>query len=186
MSRCADRIVRLRNGVIESEERLRNLPGKRGDQGARMKLWKLSLRQAQSRPGRVVLTLFSVVIGVAATVSVSLSIATTRPVYQKMSEAMVGRAGVEVAAAAGGTLNEDILPILEKTPGVKAVAPALRRRTILYHNGKRAKLLVFGIDPVRDAAMHNYELQAGRIFEPSADEAASTPVLRRPGYQGGG
>ena len=47
-----------------------------------MILWKLTARELRRRPGRALLTLLSIAIGMAAVVSVSLGTATTRQASQ--------------------------------------------------------------------------------------------------------
>lgn len=47
-----------------------------------MALWKFNAREIQSRPGRATLTLFSIVLGVAAVVSVTVATNTTRGACQ--------------------------------------------------------------------------------------------------------
>ena len=67
-----------------------------------MILWKFTLREVKSRPGRATLTLLSIVIGVAAVVAVTVGTATTHQAYQEMYESVAGRAALEVAAESGG------------------------------------------------------------------------------------
>ena len=49
-----------------------------------MILWKFTLREVKSRPGRATLTLLSIVIGVAAVVAVTVGTATTNQACQEM------------------------------------------------------------------------------------------------------
>ena len=92
-----------------------------------MILWKFTLREVKSRPGRATLTLLSIVIGVAAVVAVSVGTATTNRACQEMYAALAGRAALEVVAAGGGFFDEDVAAEIAQTPGVKAAVPSIQK-----------------------------------------------------------
>jgi putative ABC transport system permease protein len=129
---------------------------------AALVLCKFSLREVLGHPGRAALTLGSIVIGVAAVVSVSIATTTTRRAYREMFAAVTGRAAIEVVGAAGSTFDERVLDIVEKTPGVRIAAPVVERPTILYTGERRVKVLALGVDPVKDPELRDYVLRAGR------------------------
>ncbi|MEN6495246.1 MAG: FtsX-like permease family protein [Thermoguttaceae bacterium] len=129
-----------------------------------MVLWKFSLREVLCHPGRAALTLLSIVIGVAAVVSVSVATSTTRQAYQEMFTTVTGRAALEIVAAGDSSFDQGVLELVEKTPGVKVAAPIVERRTIMYTEGRRLKLLVLGVDPSKDAAVRDYRLKAGQAL----------------------
>src|SRR5687767_2161426 len=97
-----------------------------------MTLWQFSAREIKSRPGRAALTLISVVIGIAAIVSVAMSTITTRRAYDQIYQPLTGRAAVEVISEAGQEFDEGIVDVLAKFPDVQAAIPLLQRPTILY------------------------------------------------------
>ncbi len=129
-----------------------------------MVLWRVSLRGILSRPGRALLTLLSIVIGVATVVSISIATSTTRLAYREMFAAVTGRASLEITADGGGSFSESVVEKAEGVPGVKAVAPMLQRPTIMHLKGRKVKLMALGIDPARDEAVREYELAEGRFF----------------------
>ena len=129
-----------------------------------MKLWKLSARELRYRPGRAALTLLSVVIGVGAVISVDVAMSTTREGYKKMFEALTGRAALEVVREGGRGFDEKLMEVLEKEPGVTAVAPLVQRPLMLRRNDKGYKLLAMGIDPERYKHVQDFELAAGKLF----------------------
>ena len=53
--------------------------------------WRFLWSGIYQRPGRALLTLFSVVIGVATMLAVSISITTTRRAFQEMYQTLAGR-----------------------------------------------------------------------------------------------
>jgi putative ABC transport system permease protein len=129
-----------------------------------MVLWKFTVREVKNRPGRATLTLLSIVISVAAVVAVTVSTTTTHQAYREMYESLAGRAALEIVAPGDGPFNADaIAPMLEKTPGVQAVVPVLQQVTNLYR-GQPIQVVMMGIDPRRDEAVRDYDLQEGQFF----------------------
>ncbi len=127
-------------------------------------LWKVSIRGIRSRPGRAFLTLLSIVIAVAAVVSIGIASSTTRRAYREMFAAVTGRAALEITAEGGGSFSESVVALVEKIDGVRGAAPLLQRPTVLYFNGRKVKLIAMGIDPARDEVVRDYELAQGQFF----------------------
>ncbi len=129
-------------------------------------LWKYSLRAIRMRPGRSILTLLSVVIGVAAVVSVSIGTATARRAYQEMFAAVTGRASLEVVAAGGGSFNEDVVEKVARVSGVRVASPIVQRQAILYYGDKRkTPVLVMGVDPKLDQSVRDSKVVRGKLLE---------------------
>lgn len=129
-----------------------------------MLLWRIVVRELRAHPGRALLTLLSVVIGVATVVAVNLATASSRQASQSMYRTITGDTALEVTAAGGGSFEQEVLEVVRQTPGVQAAVPLIQRPTILYYEGGRAKLLALGIDPQQDAAVREYRLVAGQRF----------------------
>ena len=115
-----------------------------------MVLWKFTLREIKSRPGRATLTLLSIVISVAAVVAVTVSKNTTHQAYKEMYESVAGRAAFEVAADSDRFFDTRIVKTLEKVDGVKEVIPLIQKPTRLAFNKQRLFTIVMGVDPVRN------------------------------------
>ncbi|NLX97622.1 MAG: ABC transporter permease [Rhodopirellula sp.] len=128
-------------------------------------LWKYSARAMRKRPGRALLTLLSVVIGVAAVVSVSIATSTTQQAYREMFANVSGRASLEVVANGGGSFDERVLDAIDQSPGVETAVPIVQRPTIMYLGGRRVKLVALGIDPQRDRAVRRYEVRRGDFLD---------------------
>ena len=77
------------------------------------------------RPGRTILTVLSIVIGVAAMVSVSVSTATTRNAYKEMFAAVTGRTGLAVEGEGQSSFSEELVSQIEPVPGVQAAIPVI-------------------------------------------------------------
>ncbi len=124
------------------------------------------------RPGRAVLTLLSIAIGMAAIVAVSLGTATTQQAYRRMYEELAGRAALQVTAQGGGGFEEGLAARLRQVAGVQAAVPSVQRLTVLRFRGKRVNVLMMGIDPSQDRQIRDYQLRAGRYFQSEHDQGA--------------
>ena len=130
-----------------------------------MRLWRISLRELRCRPGRSVLTLLSVTMAVAAVVAVSLSTDATHRASREMYESIAGRAALEVLASGGENYDQQVVSMLERTPGVAAAIPVLQQATVMYANGQRLRLMSMAIDPARDATIRDYKLVEGQFLD---------------------
>ncbi len=130
-----------------------------------MALLKFSLRELTSRPVRVALTALSIVIGVAAVVSVSIATKTTRAANQQMFAAVTGRAALEVVAEGGGSFPVSVASELDQLDGVQAV-PLIRRFTIVYLPDKKVRVQALGIVPDRDRLVRDYDVTEGKMVGP--------------------
>jgi putative ABC transport system permease protein len=121
----------------------------------------------QQRPGRSILTMLSIVIGVAAAVAVGLGTATTRNAYKQMFAMVTGRTTLEVDAPGGSGFDAELLDKVSAVPGVVAAAPLLDRGAKLNINDgeKQLKLEVLGIDPAVDNKVRDYDIAEGRQVE---------------------
>jgi putative ABC transport system permease protein len=127
-------------------------------------LRRYTFRAMQQRPGRTVLTMLSIVIGVTAAVAVGLGTATTRNAYKQMFAMVTGRATLEIDAAGGGGFEESVLAKIESVRDVSAATPLVDRPTSMSLEGgeRRVRLEILGIDTARDAKVRDYEIVAGR------------------------
>jgi putative ABC transport system permease protein len=137
-----------------------------------LSLRRYTLRSMQQRPGRTILTMLSIVIGVTATVGVGLGTATTRNAYKQMFAMVTGRATLEVDGKGGKSIPGDILEKVASVPGVEAATPLLDRpRSMTVGEDRQVRLEVLGIDPDRDQTVRDYTIVEGRQVK-SGDEIA--------------
>lgn len=136
-----------------------------------MVLWKMTLREIAKHPGRAILTLLSVVIGVAAVVSVLLATKTSRTAFKEMFRTVTGRASLEVVTVGGEGFDEELLAKVESVAGVQFAAPVIRRDSSLFVNGEKIRLVVLGIDLVRDQKVRDATITDGRYLTEADIEA---------------
>jgi putative ABC transport system permease protein len=123
---------------------------------------QLGLREARQRPGRALLTLASVAIGVAAVVAVTFTTRSTGTAFGEIFQSLAGRASLEIAAPIGQTIPESIVAEISEVPGIDALAPRLQRPAILYANEERIQLIAAAVDPKPDAIVHDYQIVDGK------------------------
>lgn len=128
-----------------------------------MSLRHYTWRSMQQRPGRTILTVLSIVIGVTAAVAVGLGTATTRNAYKAMFSLVTGKAGLEVSAKGSGVFSIGLIDEVKKVPGVKVAAPVLDRAgSMSFGDNRRTRLKVLGIDPQLDPLVRDYVFASGR------------------------
>src|SRR5207248_1369409 len=125
--------------------------------------WKFAWREARQRPSRSILTLLSIVIGVAAVVAVTIASGTTRQTFNQIYETVAGRASLVISGALGSSFDEKIAEKVREMPEIQAIAPLLKRPTLLYVGKKKQyRLVALGIDPRYDQQVRDYEIVAGK------------------------
>ncbi len=125
-------------------------------------LWKYTAREMWRRPGRTLLTLFSIVIGVATVVATWVATEATRHAYRDLFEQVTGRAALEVVAEGYAGFDGGVAAELEGAPRVRAALPVVQAPAALAAEGGTVPVLVLGIDPGRDQAVRDYALRQGR------------------------
>jgi putative ABC transport system permease protein len=150
----------------------------------------------QRRPGRTLLTLLGIVIGVAAAVAISLTLQTTRRAHHDMFENLTGRAALEVVAPGLGGFNPEKVEFIARLSEVKNAVPAIQTPTglvkaegalsalALAQTGRAIPAMALGVDPRRDGAARDYVLRKdqGRLLEADGKGGATAEVLLEAGF----
>jgi putative ABC transport system permease protein len=136
----------------------------------------------QRRPGRTLLTLLGIVIGVAATLAISVTVQATRRAHRDMFEAVSGRAALEVVAEGLGGFDQGLAARLETVPGVRAAVPVIQTPVALLGRSGAVPVLALGIDTTRDRAARDYVLREGRSLEASGERQPPEEVLLESGF----
>jgi putative ABC transport system permease protein len=144
-----------------------------------MTLSTFSFREIRARPGRAILTVLSIVIGVAAVVSVALATRTTRRAHEEMYKTFSGRASLEVVTVSTAAYDESLVARLRNLPGVEAAIPTVQKPTRVTIHGKGLKVQVLGIDPVLDEKARDYELVGGAFFDGENGALVNAELAKR-------
>ena len=131
-----------------------------------MSLRRFSQRAMFSRPGRTILTIASIVIGVAAVVAVTIVTATTRESYQLMFATVRGRTSLEIAALNTGPIDASLVEKVSALPDVAGAVPIVQGGSFLPRGEERVALQLLGIDPEKDKLIRDMELVEGRLLKP--------------------
>ena len=122
----------------------------------------------QQRPGRTLLTMLSIVIGVTAAVAVGLGTETTRHAYKQMFEMVTGRATLEVDGRGGKFIPGELFEKVAQVPGVQAAVPLIDKPTSMTIGDeekgteRRVRLQILGIVPDKDKQVRDYDIVEGR------------------------
>jgi putative ABC transport system permease protein len=135
-----------------------------------MSVPQISRRERKSHLGRTLLTLLSVVMGVAVIVAVSMATKATRRAYGDLYETLTGKADLQVAAGLGTGFDQTLYVPINEIKDLSAVVPVVQRNTILYPPDKasdgdapnrRAQVIVMGIDTSNKTSMSEFRLVEG-------------------------
>ena len=122
-----------------------------------MSLKKFSWRSMWRRPGRTILTVLSIVIGVAAVVSVSITTATTRNAYKQMAAMVSGKADLVVEGEGEVSFPSSLLSEIQAVPGVQTAVPVFGTLGVLHAHGERIRLQLLGVDVEREDVRRSRE-----------------------------
>jgi putative ABC transport system permease protein len=104
----------------------------------------ISLRHLRDEPGRTLLTLFGVALGVAVFLAIRLANASALASFSATVDAVAGRANLQVAGGSGG-FDEHLFLRVRGLPGVQAAAPVVQIAAPAPDLGGET-LLVLGLD----------------------------------------
>src|SRR5262245_44656506 len=142
----------------------------------------------QQRPGRTILTMLSIVIGVPAAVAVGLGTATTRNAYKAMFALVTGKTTLEIDGKGGGAtvFSETLLDKVKAVPGVKIAAPVVDRPgSMSYGDGQRIRIRVLGIDQTIDPLVRDSKVVDGRNIADGYEIALDEGLAKHLGLEVG-
>lgn len=129
-----------------------------------MRLLGYCTREMRQRPGRTLLTLLGIVLGVAAIVSISVTIKATRGTYRQLFETLTGRAALEVVAEGYGGFDPELAARLREIHGVRAAVPVIQTPAGCFGASGAQPVMALGVDPSIDASAREYVLLEGALF----------------------
>jgi putative ABC transport system permease protein len=119
-----------------------------------MGLIRVALRELAAHPGRNLLSLLGVALGVVLIVAVSLVNRSTGQAFSEMVDALTGEAVLQVEGGEAG-FPEDVLEIVKAEPGVRTAAPLIIGNVFL-DDASGQSLLVMGVDVLQEAGVRRY------------------------------
>jgi len=128
-------------------------------------VWRaLLLAQLREQPGRLLVTVIAIALGVALGTSVYLVNSAALNEFGLATKRLVGEADIIVRGPRGG-FAEDLYTTLARDPAVSVASPVLELEVALP--GRRETLKVLGLDPFRAAALQPalFGDIAGGIFD---------------------
>lgn len=141
---------------------------------------RIAWRSLRARPGRTILTIIGVALGVAVLFAGLATNAAIGSSVDRTVSDIVGRADLRVAAFGESGLSRETRDAIEATAGVALAAPALERQTYLLAGPSvalPAAVTIVGIDPAREPQVHDLSLAEGFGLT-SADEPSAL-ITRR-------
>lgn len=131
--------------------------------------WGYTWRELRRRPLRTTLTFLGIVIGVAALVSIMITVETTRRAYGDMYASLAGRAALEVRTVDDGGIDAGLVGTVKNVEGVRHAVPVVQIPAVLLGPKGRSIVITIGIDPAQDDAVRDIELRSGRPLAPDTD-----------------
>jgi len=149
----------------------------------------LTFRSLRARPARMILSTFGIVLGVAAILAIGITNQTAMLSVTRLFQETSGKANLIITSAEADSdgFSEKILPRLETLNGVVAAVPSIHIQTLLaseappsqlgltFFGENAGGLTVYGIDPMSDRNVRDYELVEGSFL--SGDTNAAEVVL---------
>jgi len=129
-----------------------------------MTLTRYMLREVRRRPGRTVLTLVGIVIGVQALVAIPITIESTRRTHRQLYETMAGRASLEVVPAGAGGFAPDLARRLGSLGDVRAAVPVIQSTAVLATPDGMTPIVTLGIDTALEHQSCEYTLRSGSML----------------------
>src|SRR5918992_445843 len=135
-----------------------------------MHLAVIAWRGLAARPGRTLLTVAALAIGVAAFTATLLAADSAQQAVSRAGAELLGHAELRVRALRDDGISARALDVLRSLPGVRLAAPVAERRltvtTAPGPNEQVFSLLVMGIDPELDPRIRPPQLVAGGALRP--------------------
>jgi len=132
-----------------------------------MTLRRYMFREVLRRPGRTVLTLVGIVIGVQALVAIPLAIESTRDTHRELYEGLAGHAALEVVPSGAGGFAAELAVQLEALEDVEAAVPVIQSTAMIATRTGVMPIMTLGIGIARIDQAREYTLRSGSML--SAD-----------------
>ena len=143
----------------------------------------LTIRSLKARPTRMLLSIFGIILGVAAILGIGITNQTALDSVKLLFEDTSGKADLMIISSQSEAtgISENIIPKIERIDEIKLVAPSVHIVTttgdlaseenigMSFFGTEAGGLLLYGIDPEIDTQVRNYEITQGRFLSAMQD-----------------
>jgi len=114
----------------------------------------ISLRYLRAAPGRSFLTLFGIMLGVAAIFAIDIVNGSVKHAFRNTIDSVAGKTALIVRGVSG--VEEPWLEVVRAVPGVKTAVPIVEQLARERKTG--TQMMVMGVDTLSDSDVRDYEV----------------------------
>jgi putative ABC transport system permease protein len=114
----------------------------------------ISLRYLRAAPGRSFLTLFGIMLGVAAIFAIDIVNGSVKHAFRNTIDSVAGKTALIVRSLGG--VEEPLLEVVRGVPGVKTAVPIVEQLARERKSG--TQMMVMGVDTLSDSDVRDYEV----------------------------
>ncbi len=119
----------------------------------------VALRHMRAAPGRTLLTLLGIVLGVALVFAIELVNGSVLASFRQSIDQMAGKTALVVGDGMG--VDEELLDVIKGVEGVDVAAPVIQEA--VRDVGTGAQLAVLAVDSLTDTQVRSYDTGPGRV-----------------------
>jgi putative ABC transport system permease protein len=150
-----------------------------------MSLAPYALRELLRRPGRSLLTVLGIAVGVATVVANTTAMHAARSCCADLFDDLSGPRAVEVMAAGNSGFDGGIAAEMARLPGVRAAVPRVQGAAALLGRSGTTALVVLGVDLRRPEATERLLLRDGRGLQGDGEVLLEAGLAERNGLSPG-
>lgn len=133
-----------------------------------MNIWSLLIRRSiLKRKLRFIMTLTSVVFGVALVFGVLTTQDSAQRSFNDLIDELGGRADLQVTDSSSKEFKLGVVKEIEESEGVKIASGSIRRGILWQNEDKTIPLEFLAVDPKRDEEIRDYKIDSGRFIKTS-------------------
>ena len=119
----------------------------------------VSVRYLRAAPGRTLLTLFGIMLGVSVVFAIDVVNSTVMGSFRGAIDNVAGRTALTIGASTG--VAEEVLEKVRAVPGVAAAVPVIEES--VHDEKSGVQLAVLGVDTLADSSVRDYEVTADDV-----------------------
>jgi putative ABC transport system permease protein len=139
---------------------------------------RYSLRSLRTRPSRMLLSTFGIMLGVATILAISITNQTALESVKRLFSDTAGKANLIIVAAESDSsgISPQLLRKVQDSPEIAAAVPSIHINTLLadqvstpeiglsFFGSEIGGLTLYGIDPAQDSLVRDYKLLQGEFL----------------------